>query len=101
VNVDYYKSLGLTKSASKGEIKNMYYKLCYEYHPDRAGSMHQDKFKDINIAYEVLKDEDKKKKYDEARKLSQEGGSQSSRSKNQGPTGSYGQGSQSNYSQQN
>jgi curved DNA-binding protein len=54
VNVDYYKTLGLTKSVSQSEIKNMYYKLCYEYHPDRAGTMHQDKFKAINAAYQVL-----------------------------------------------
>jgi len=51
VNVDYYKVLGLSKTATQSEIKNMYYKLCYEYHPDRAGGMHQDKFKEINVAY--------------------------------------------------
>ena len=45
----------------------MYYKKCYEYHPDRTGGMHQDKFKDINVAYEILKDEKKRKEYDEAR----------------------------------
>jgi len=54
VNVDYYKQLGLTKNANQQELKNMYYKLCYEYHPDRAGTMHQDKFKQINSAYQVL-----------------------------------------------
>ena len=45
----------------------MYYKLCYEYHPDRTGGMHQDKFKEINNAYHVLSDEKKKKQYDEMR----------------------------------
>ena len=45
----------------------MYYKKCYEYHPDRTGGMHQDKFKDINVAYEILRDEKKRKEYDEAR----------------------------------
>ena len=64
---DYYKVLGLSKSASDKDIKNMYYKLCYEYHPDRTGGMHQDKFKDINNAYQVLGDETKKKQYDEIR----------------------------------
>ena len=59
--------LGLTKSAKASDIKNMYYKKCYEYHPDRTGGMHQDKFKEINNAYEVLKDEKKKKQYDEMR----------------------------------
>ena len=50
-DTDYYKVLGLKKTASGKDIKNMYYKLCYEYHPDRTGGMHQDKFKDINNAY--------------------------------------------------
>jgi len=45
----------------------MYYKKCYEYHPDRTGGMHQDKFKEINSAYEILGNEEKRKKYDEAR----------------------------------
>ena len=49
------------------QIKNMYYKKCYEYHPDRTGGMHQDKFKEINSAYEILGNEEKRKKYDEAR----------------------------------
>jgi DnaJ-class molecular chaperone len=37
--VDYYKVLGLKETASEADIKNMYYKLCYEYHPDRTGGM--------------------------------------------------------------
>ena len=59
--------LGLTKTASEQNIKNMYYKLCYEYHPDRAGGVHQDKFKEITAAYQVIGDKDKKKQYDELR----------------------------------
>ena len=43
------------------DIKNMYYKLCYEYHPDRTGGMHQDKFKEITNAYQVIGDKEKKK----------------------------------------
>lgn len=39
----------------------MYYKKCYEYHPDRAGNMHEDKFKKINVAYDMLKNEKKRK----------------------------------------
>ena len=65
--IDYYKVLGLTKKASDKDIKNMYYKLCYEYHPDRTGGMHQEKFKEINNAYQILSDEKKKKQYDEMR----------------------------------
>lgn len=64
---DYYKDLGLTKSAKKEDIKNAYYKLCYEYHPDKSSGMHQDKFKMINVAYDVLKDQEKKERYDQAR----------------------------------
>ena len=64
VKVDLYKPLGLTKGASAKDIKNCYYKLCYEYHPDRAGGMHQDKFKEINNAYGILGNEEKRKKYD-------------------------------------
>ena len=59
--------LGLTKTATAKDIKNMYYKKCYEYHPDKTGGMHQDKFKEINVAYEVLSDEKKKTKYDTLR----------------------------------
>lgn len=64
---DYYKDLGLKKDASKDTIKNQYYKLCYEYHPDRASGAHQDKFKEITAAYEVLKNEERRKRYDQAR----------------------------------
>ena len=64
---DYYKDLGLDKNASKETLKNQYYKKCYEYHPDRASGAHQDKFKEINAAYDVLKDEERRKRYDDAR----------------------------------
>ena len=39
-SIDYYKVLEVKKSATDKEIKNMYYKKCYEYHPDRTGGMH-------------------------------------------------------------
>ena len=64
---DYYKVLDLTNKATEKDIKNMYYKKCYEYHPDRTGGMHQDKFKDINNAYQIIGDEKKKKEYDDMR----------------------------------
>ena len=47
----------------------MYYKKCYEYHPDRTGGMHQDKFKAINVAYNILRNEEKRKEYDLARNM--------------------------------
>ncbi|KDR95141.1 curved DNA-binding protein [Peptoclostridium litorale DSM 5388] len=63
---DYYKILGLEKNAKKEEIKKAYRKLAKKYHPDKnAGNKEsEEKFKEINEAYEVLGDEKKKAKYD-------------------------------------
>lgn len=63
---DYYEILGVSKSASAEEIKKAYRKLALEWHPDRnkaAGA--NDKFKEINEAYEVLSDTTKKQQYDQ------------------------------------
>jgi curved DNA-binding protein len=64
---DYYKILGVEKSASVDEIKKAYRKLALKYHPDKNpnNKASEDKFKEINEANEVLSDPEKKKKYDE------------------------------------
>lgn len=60
---DYYKILGVTKSASEDDIKKAYRKLAHEYHPDKAGG-DEKKFKEINEAYQVLSNRDKRSYYD-------------------------------------
>src|SRR5205085_5850264 len=63
---DYYKILGVAKTASEDEIRKAFRKLARQYHPDVAGNKAGagDKFKEINEAYEVLSDPDKRRKYD-------------------------------------
>jgi curved DNA-binding protein len=63
---DYYKILGVEKSATQDEIKKAYRKLAMKYHPDRnAGNKSaEEKFKEITEANEVLSDPEKRKKYD-------------------------------------
>jgi molecular chaperone DnaJ len=60
---DYYEILGVGKDASPDEIKKAFRRLAIEHHPDRGGD--ETKFKEINEAYEVLKDTDKRKRYDQ------------------------------------
>lgn len=59
---DYYKILGISKDASESEIKKAFRKLAQKHHPDAGGD--EEKFKEINEAYEVLSDPEKKKVYD-------------------------------------
>ena len=64
---DYYQTLGVTKSSTEKEIKAAYRKLARKHHPDvnPGDKAAESKFKEINEAYEVLGDPDKRRKYDE------------------------------------
>jgi curved DNA-binding protein len=67
MNKDYYTSLGIPKTASEAEIKKAYKKLAMQYHPDRnkGDKKAEEKFKEINEAYQILGDKEKKKNYDQ------------------------------------
>jgi curved DNA-binding protein len=63
---DYYETLGVSRDASQQDIQQAYRKLARKYHPDiNKDSGSEDKFKQISEAYEVLRDPDKRKKYDQ------------------------------------
>jgi curved DNA-binding protein len=65
--IDYYKILGITKSASEADIKKAYRKLARKYHPDLNPNDKEaeHKFKEINEANEVLSHPENRKKYDQ------------------------------------
>ncbi len=60
---DYYEILGVPKTATEDEIKRAYRKLAHQYHPDKNGGDDK-KFKEINGAYQILGNKEKKEQYD-------------------------------------
>lgn len=61
---DHYEILGVSKDASEDEVKKAYRKLAHKYHPDKQGG-NEEKFKEINAAYQILSDKQKRAQYDQ------------------------------------
>ncbi len=89
---DYYEILGVGKNASADEIKKAFRRLAVEHHPDRGGS--EEKFKEVNEAYEVLKDDAKRKRYDQ---FGHAGVGSSAASDGGNPFAGFGQGQNVNF----
>lgn len=86
-NNDYYQILGISKNATAADIKKAYRKLALQYHPDRnKGKEAEEKFKEVNKAYEVLSDPQKRQTYDQFGAAAFEQGGPTG----QGPFGGFG-----------
>ena len=69
---NFYDTLGVAETASEKEIKNAFKALAKKYHPDQGGD--ENKFKEINEAYDTLKNSEKRQEYDAMRKYGTRGG---------------------------
>ncbi|MCL5773141.1 MAG: DnaJ domain-containing protein, partial [Firmicutes bacterium] len=83
---DYYKILGVDRNASEKDIKLAYRRLAKKYHPDvnKGDKSSEEKFKEINEAYDVLSDKEKRARYDEFGSTWKEGGAQGFRTHPEG-----------------
>jgi molecular chaperone DnaJ len=72
---DYYQVLGVPKNATHAEIKKAYRKLAQKHHPDAnpGDKAAEERFKEISAAYDVVGDEDKRKRYDQVRDMAASG----------------------------
>lgn len=73
---DFYKVLGVSKDASKADIKRAYRKLAQKYHPDanKGDKSAEQRFKEISEAHSILSNDEKRREYDEMRRLVEAGG---------------------------
>jgi len=73
---DYYRVLGVSETASQKDIKSAYRKLSRQYHPDANpdDAAAEERFKEVSAAYDVVGDAEKRKEYDEVRKMGPMGG---------------------------
>ncbi|TSC93827.1 MAG: hypothetical protein CEN87_727 [Parcubacteria group bacterium Licking1014_1] len=69
--MDYYQVLGLSRNATDEDIKKSFHKLAHKYHPDKGGD--EKKFKEINEAYQVLSDKNKRAQYDQFGRVFEQG----------------------------
>lgn len=76
IDKDFYKVLGVAKDASKDDIKRAYRKLAQKNHPDanKGDKNAEQRFKEISEAHSILSNEEKRKEYDQMRRLVEAGG---------------------------